>query len=348
MKNHTWIAELAIITISISAPILITDQFLRSAQLPKNNARVMLLSGGRLDSTKYGIRQYTPNSSLRQSAVYGDTLEYSYTFKTDTNGFRLTHECSAKNPAKNLVAITGDSYTEGQGSNYSWTKRLQERLCDQGYNSINAAFAGYGIEDMKDSLDYAHKQLGANKAIVAIITEDIYRPRAPMVSNSICSMYESQQCGSSATWWHHPGEFKPKELIEFANSKYSFGILPALKNLKKMFKSKSNQLINNNQRKIISRSISAMDSIVSTYGAKNVSLIILPTKNDRDLEGSREDKKRRIADLRIFLRSLHKDISVKDLRDCPLGKSHFFSIDGHPNEKGHKQLGFCASPQNKI
>jgi hypothetical protein len=69
----------------------------------------------------------------------------------------------------------------------------------------------------------------------------------------------------------------------------------------------------------------------------------LPTKNDRDLEGSIDDKTRRSTDLRIFLDSLNKSVLVTDLRGCPLDGRHFFRIDGHPNEEGHKQLGICAS-----
>jgi len=346
MKKRIGIANLLTMAIAISIPIVIADQYLRFARLPRNNARVMLLSGGRLDSSGSGIRRYTPNSSLRHSAVFGDVLEYSYVFKTDRNGFRVTYECNAGNAASNLVAITGDSFTEGQGSNSSWTERIQKQLCDRGYNSINVAIAGYGIEDMKDTLDYAHENLGAKRAIVAITPDDIYRPRTPMTSNPTCSMYKSGQCGTSATWWHHPEGFTPKEIIAFANSKYDFGILPPLRDLKNKFKFHLKQFIGYkslDDTELISRSISAMDSIASRYGSKNVSLIILPTKLDRDLAGSPEEKMRSSTDLRTFFNSLHKDISVKDLRDCPLDARHFFRIDGHPNEKGHKQLGICAS-----
>jgi len=349
MKKRIGIANLLIMVIAISIPIVIADQYLRFARFPRNNTRIMLLSGGRLDSSGSGIRRYTPNSSLRHSAVYGEVLEYSYVFKTDRNGFRVTYECNAGSAASNLVAITGDSFTEGQGSNISWTERIQKQLCDQGYNSINASVAGYGVEEMKDSLDYAHENLGAKRAIVAIIFDDIYRPRTPMTSNLTCSMYESRRCGDSVTWWHHPEEFTPKDLIAFASSKYDVGILPVLRDLKSKSKSYLKQLIgykdysSDVNSKLINRSISAMESIASRYGAKNVSLIILPTKYERNLEGSPEDKTRWSTDLRTFLNSLHKDISVKDLRNCPLDARHFFRIDGHPNEKGHKQLGICAS-----
>ena len=311
----------------------------------------MLLSGGRLDSSGISVRHYTPNSSIRHSAVYGDTLEYSYEFKTDDKGFRVTHNCSASNKTNNLTVITGDSFTEGQGSNSVWIESIQRRLCEQGINSVNVAIAGYGIEDMKDSLDYAYEKLGANKAIVAIIPDDIYRPRVPMTSNLSCSMYLSRRCGDSATWWHHPEDFNSKDLIAFAATKYNFGILPVLKSLglkqklKEIFKRDINYSPDTKRAEYITRSISAMNSITLKYRPKNVSLIILPTKNDRNLKDSPELKTRRSTELRAFLDSINKNMSIKDLRECPLGEDHFFPLDGHPNEEGHKLLGKCASNQ---
>ncbi len=347
MKKFIPIGNLLIITTAISLPVVIADQYMRFARLPRTNSRVMLLSGGRLDSSSKGVRHYTPNSSMRQSAVYGDILEYSYEFKTDKNGFRVTHNCSTKNKTNNLVVITGDSFTEGQGSNSSWTESVQRRLCEKGHNSINVAIAGYGVEGMKDSLEYAYEKLGARKAIVAIIPNSFYRRRIAMTSSPACSMYESSHCGVSSTWWHHPEEFNAKDIIRFAATKYDFGVLPVLKDLMYKLKSNARNLINlrntHNSNQMITRSISALDSITLKYGAKNVSLIILPQKIDRNLTGAPiERKTRRRANLRIFLDSIDKNLSVKDLRECPLSKKHFFRFDGHPNEEGHKLLGKCA------
>ena len=36
------------------------------------------------------------------------------------------------------------------------------------------------------------------------------------------------------------------------------------------------------------------------------------------------------------------EISIKDLRNCPLEKEHFFKLDGHPNESGQRLLAKCA------
>ena len=354
MKDFLKIKNLLIIATAISLPVVVADQYMRFAKLPRNNSRVMLLSGGRLDSSGIGVRHYTPNSSIRHSAVFGDILEYSYEFKTDENGFRVTHNCSASNKTNNLTVITGDSFTEGQGSNSVWIESIQRRLCEQGINSVNVAIAGYGIEGMKDSLDYAYEKLGANKAIVAIIPDDIYRPRLPMTSSLSCSMYQSKRkrCGSSATWWHHHEELTSNDLIAFAATKHNFGILPVLESLgiKKKLKEIVKRVINypssdTKRAEYISRSISAMNSITLKYRPKNVSLIILPAKNDRNLSGSLERKTRRSTELKAFLDTINKNVSITDLRECPLGEKHFFSIDGHPNEEGHKVLGKCALNQ---
>ena len=211
--------------------------------------------------------------------------------------------------------------------------------------------AGYGLEDMKGSLDYAYEKLGADKAVVAIIPHDIYRIRIPMTSNENCSMYQSSmRCGDSPTWWHHPKDLDDKNIISFAKSKYDFGIIPVLrKPLMNKFKPILKSLIRkSNRSELISSSISAMDSMIARYGAQNVILIILPTKQDLDLiQGSLKEKARINADLRLFLDYFSKKILIKDLRDCPLDKSHFFQNDGHPNEQGHKLLGKCALNQLK-
>ena len=331
-----------LITTGISMPTVLTDQYLRFANLPKDKAKVMLLSGGKLDSSRIGIRSYTPNSSLLQSAISGDILVYSYEFKTDKNGFRITHRCTNNSTINNLVAITGDSYTEGQGSSISWITNIQKKLCIQKEDSINTAIAGYGIEGMHKALVYAYERLGARKAIVAITPGDIQRIDTRMISNEICSMYKSTTCGLRSTWWHHPKNLTEKELISFAKKKYKTGIIPALKSYLLHTRRKILQKSGRDTR-ILKNNINAMKSIISMFGANNVSLFILPTKTDRKLNSSFENRTKRNQDLKIFLDSINKNVKVKDIRGCPLDQRHFIVNDGHPNELGHKLLGMCAS-----
>ena len=93
----------------------------------------MLLSGGRLDSSGIGIRHYTPNSSMRQSAVFADILEYSYKFKTDKMDSESHTIFNKKN---NLIAITGDSFTEGQVQIHRGRKASKDVFVNKAINPL--------------------------------------------------------------------------------------------------------------------------------------------------------------------------------------------------------------------
>ena len=92
IKKKFFFINLFIFLTSVSLPIIIADQFLKFNGHPKNNGRLMLLSGGELKNSKDGIKQYSPNSTIRHSAVYGKKIVYSYYFDTDKYGFRITNE----------------------------------------------------------------------------------------------------------------------------------------------------------------------------------------------------------------------------------------------------------------
>ena len=314
----------------------------------------MLLSGGTLETSSEGVRKYTPNSNLQHSAVYGNAIAYRYEFNTDSNGFRSTYQCNDIQANSDLVAIAGDSYTEAQGSSISWAGHLQEQICEQGYNSVNTAFAGFGIEDMKMSLEYSYKNLGARKAIVAIIPKDIYRIHVPMIANKTCSMYspkKNPKCGdTSATWWNYPRHMTDQQLVEFANSKYRLGIIPSIgllgKKSRLYFKRilwRNKEFMNRFYARRINNSVEAMNSIISLYGEENVLLIILPTQVDRQGKSAKDYKQVLGAHLQIFLDGLTGAIKILDIRDCHLKEDHFLVNDGHPNELGHDQIGACVT-----
>ena len=88
---------------------------------------------------------------------------------------------------------------------------------------------------MADALKYAKYNLGANKAIIAIIPE-IFLDQKHQISSKECSMYGLKgACGDNVTWWHH-NNLDNSSLISFAKSKYKYGIFPALENFYLSFK----------------------------------------------------------------------------------------------------------------
>ena len=172
------LANILLITVSISLPLVTTDIILKKLRFPTSNKGNLLIGGGYLQTkpiTK--VKSYSANKKIRHSAVYGKEVIYDYEFITDQNGFRITHQCNKSSKDSNLIAIAGDSFTEGQGvPNISWASSLQKVICERNYHSVNLSIPGIGVIDMKNSLKFAKDELKATKAVVSIITEDIYRP----------------------------------------------------------------------------------------------------------------------------------------------------------------------------
>jgi len=193
VKFKILIPSVIAISLACSVPLVISDLYLKSRRLPSQNSRLMLLGGGSLQTTSAGIRSYTPSSTVRHLAVYGNQIEYDYTFSTDKHGFRETYQCESLDDVRPLLAIAGDSFTEGQGAQLSWTSELQSLLCKDKINSINTATAGSGLLEMERSLAFAKNSLGSSKAIIAIIPDDIYRPHFNVIANDKCSMYEGSE-----------------------------------------------------------------------------------------------------------------------------------------------------------
>ncbi len=334
----------------IIIPILLTDLILKISKYPSQNNFFMFLSGGEFNSQMLGIRTFKPNSLLRNVGLYGNEIEYDYKFKTDQYGFRSTHNCIEKK-SNLLYAIAGDSFTEGQGSSIVWVTNLQKILCDRGVKSLNTAMSGYSIIGMNKSLGYAKKVLNAKRAIVAITSGDITRPHSEMMSSEECSFYVSRtnKCGDSATWWHLPPELNKQDIITFSKTKNNYGLKELYRILKIKIKQKFQYFKKRNPKnKNLRLNIEAMNNIELNYGAKNTTLIILPTKLESNLEKKPDKKKIFANNLNIFLNSIDKKIKVYDLRECPLKKRHFHNKDGHPNEFGHLLLGKCIENKFKF
>ena len=154
--------NLAVATISLFIPLTVADIILKSMNLPADNSRIMLLSDrGLATSANTGTRRYKSNSRYRHVAIYGQTVEYDYYFQTDPNGFRLTYDCPISKTKFKLpnnkyqLAIAGDSFTEGQGSNLVWISSVQKEVCRRNARSVNTSMAGVGILEMSEELAYS-------------------------------------------------------------------------------------------------------------------------------------------------------------------------------------------------
>tara|TARA_B100000900_G_C20540784_1_gene700359 strand:+ start:201 stop:1325 length:1125 start_codon:yes stop_codon:yes gene_type:complete len=363
------LVNILLITASISLPLIATDILLKKLKFPTSNKGSLLIGGGYLQTkpnTK--VKSYSERRKIRHSALYGKEVVYDYEFLTDQNGFRITHQCVNSPNNSNLIAIAGDSFTEGQGvKNISWASSLQKIICDRNYQSINLSFPGIGLIDMKNSLKFAKDELNATKAVVSIIAEDIYRPYLLLKNNKECSMFMKPSnkvlsCGQNpATWWHINKSLNKSQLIDFVTKKNKYGLVPTSKiflkdfitQIKKSIKSYLPSFLlkkigTNNYTELIRDSSNALNQIASDFEAKNTILIILPNKADRNLIGNLKERIRQNKDLKKFLNQINPKITIIDIRSCPLNEKHFYRLDGHPNFKGQLLLGKCVLKNQKI
>ena len=140
--------------------------------------------------------KYFPNQEIRSTTLYSKSeptsiddlvIEYDYLIRTNNFGLVMKRDVS---PNEHAIFVIGDSFTEGQGvPNISWASTLQKVICERNYQAVNLGFPGIGVIDMKNSLKFAKDELKATKAVVSIITSDIYRPYLLLENNKKCSIF---------------------------------------------------------------------------------------------------------------------------------------------------------------
>ena len=90
--------NLILLSLSVGFPLIIADLIMKSLYLPKQQARVMLLSkDGLYEDKKYKITKFSPQKEYRHIAFYGGGIEFDYNFKTNHLGFRNTFSCNLNN-----------------------------------------------------------------------------------------------------------------------------------------------------------------------------------------------------------------------------------------------------------
>ncbi len=348
--------------LSISSTIFIIDICLKIVKLPAYMGRTSLITKLGIETDKeFGMRNYVPNSTYRHAAIFGDEIEYDYLFNTDANGFRLIHECSNKSESLKennfFIAFTGDSFTEGQGAETSWTKKIQANLCNKGINSNNMAMAAYSVIDMEKTLNFAYEKLDARKAIIGLIIDDFDRGSPIMMKNKKCSRFvrknsQKIECGElgSVNWWHINNDYDEQDLISFAKDTYQYGLYGYLKPYIYKFKNSIKFLLKKilpkdfvNKRSYSTNSqlqdnIDASFRIIKKFGNDNVLFILLPTTLDISNSKYTLDK-----NMNSFFKILNKETNFIDARGCQLNEYLFNKKDRHPNTLGQKVLGECIS-----
>ena len=309
----------------------------------------MLLSGGHLFTGREGYRRYENDKNLEQSAVYGSSIAYRYSYNSNNLGLISWPKIGSQDNID--LAIAGDSYAEGQGG-LPWIQQWQQQtLKPAGVLSINYAIAGSGFEDFAVAARDARQRHRARRLLVLLIEHDAYRPYQTMASNGQCSFYSNGAldhlpaplvCSLYGVVWHHvaPG-LSDQQLIVESRKRQNYGVLPAL-----------NQLLQQLQRPprnsqaqpqasptglrfgpLPPAALAAMQRIKDLYGPANVLLVQLPDQAGPQTSAS-------------FAQALASSsgLTVRNLAaTCPLKREQFHRLDNHPNSSGYRRLQQCIT-----
>ena len=231
MKRSTDIAgNIALVFVSMTVVLFAADLIFKSLKLPSKYQIVMLLSGSKLSTDQAGVRRYEPSKDVEQAALIDGEVSYRYKYRTNNLGFvsRYDHR-----PGQILdLMIVGDSVSEGQEVG-PWLDVVQQNLWEQyGKTTQNLAIAGNGFMEFERAAAYAKSSLGAHKAMLIFIGDDMLRPGDHMRANEDCSTYETMinpdaiNCFSGSTTWHHYDEkLSDAELVHFGESRQRFGLI---------------------------------------------------------------------------------------------------------------------------
>lgn len=343
-----------IIIISFVTTLLFIEIFYQSFFIDDiHNKRFLFITKpSLLDQNKsFG---YNKNTYVREIAVYGNGKKFHIEYDTSfiTNNIGLVQKKSF-DPKKKSIVIIGDSFTQGQGAT-PWFYQLEDDWKNNEYQLINLGIIGTGIIQWKDTLQWFSSIGEIKQILICCISDDWIRPRWYIYENAEQNVYTFNLLVENKFQESH------KKPIIYCIEKDSdhYTILKRIKDiaelpdggikkfLKKFFLTSithrvffQKKLPSHNYSEIVfSENKTSFDQIISAYGAKNITVLHLPQKEEV-IQGKYSELGTKIKDL-ILSRHIPY---IDGLALGKLNKGDFYKDDDHPNASGYKKIYDCFS-----
>jgi hypothetical protein len=229
-RSTNFALNIILVVVSTASFLFVADLVLKALKLPSQHRTIMLLAGSKLFSDEHGVRRYEPNKYVEQAALVDGEISYRYKYKTNNLGLGSKYDYV---PGKLLdLMIVGDSVSEGQEVG-PWLDVVQQKLWERhGKTSQNFAIAGNGFVEFERAAAFAKSKLGASKALIIFIGDDMHRPGDVMHANEDCSTYKTfvnagmiNCLSGQPTWHHYDAKLSDEELVRFAESRQSLGLI---------------------------------------------------------------------------------------------------------------------------
>ena len=330
---------IALLLIEIFCQFFFADNF--------NNKRfIFITKPSLLDQNKsFG---YHKDTIIREIAVYGNGKNFyiAYDYSFTTNNIGLVQK-NLFDPVKKSILIIGDSFTQGQGAN-PWFYQLEDDWKNNEYQLINLGIIGTGIEQWKDTLQWFSNIGEINKLIICYITDDWVRQRWYACENAEQNGLAFNGYGENNVpiMYFIEKNSDNSSILKRANDIADFSDGGIKKFLKKIFLARfayhvfvQYKILYHNYDEIaFSKNKTSFDQIISAYGAKNITVLHLPQKEEV-IQGRYSTLGIRIKD---FILSRHIQY-IDGLALCNLNKGDFYKDDPHPNASGYKKIYDCFS-----
>jgi len=300
-----------------------------------------------VESAPWGIRKVLPHVN----AIH-KTPEYSYRYRTNSQGFRGTREYEITPPEDCLrIVVQGDSVTMGHGvkDNETYSYVLQEMLNKDGFRAevINMGVSGFGTAEEIIQFHEVARKYKPDLVILGFFMND-------PLNNAVCGLFDVREgalCRNESVFI--PGIYLRDRL--YAIPGYSF--ISQHSHLFTFFRHKASSLVLRRLRKKAEFHSTPIGETTEQdkRNAANKSALLTKLLLERYADDvTQTGAKLLIVDIVDKLLTLcfptdfeHDDgtriVSTFDALKCPRDEDRkpFYESDSHPTEEGHRAIAAC-------
>jgi hypothetical protein len=322
-----------------------------AAALMQSSAHVLLDDRGAV--------RHIPNETVRLVAVYGETVEFDVTVRTNNLGFVDHRDYPVSASSRHQYAFVGDSFVYGMGAE-PWVPKLRDALRAAGHDLeiYNLGVNGASVQHFRKLLSSVSAELPITHIVAIAITNDFYRPWwVPVMTPSgveICQD-DGARCRPAAATIAHDTPLAEilaqiRELNAEADRQMS--VDPFWK--RALWRSRLYLLMRGRIRQIVHRfgppetvpsgftdprrlgiNLEALAGIRADFPIVPITLVHFPQKEE--VQGGRYE-----LDLEETAARLNVDY-FPALTRCSWSLDQFYVLDAHPTAAGYQTLAECLS-----
>ncbi len=361
-RRYSWLLGFGVATLCLAGAEL------ASRLLPKNyyewQHRYMFLSEGVITNKtlKDGstTQWYKPNKAINWTVFYGypfhkPKLEYSVWLTSNDIGLIQSRNFE---PAKESIAIFGDSFTEPQATNpwfYSLENHWNSISPNSNFQLLNFGYQGTGIGRWDQITNNLKDDYKIKKAVYVAISQDFARLNQSGWSEGDLDCFDTTKSCPGLYYQPILGNDQSTKTLrtrasqEIAgrhhqlNDRITFALCGSSELLRQVssltgkpcYKSPPTEYQTSLQQQM-GTGFYFFKKHIELYGKENVHLVWIPERNEA-ATGNKSPLSRKL------IRFAGNHIPKENIILCELGPNDYHEKDGHQNEEGSRKIYKCVS-----